>query len=99
MELLKDQAQEKEGSLWKYVLDVEWGSKVCVVCMHMHRCACKSLVGVLVTFPIAVTICDEKQLMEGLLGCVLSHSLRVQPTKAEKTWRQEQKAAGLCIHT
>lgn len=68
------------------------------VCVPVRMCARKSLVGVLVTFPIAVTIRDEKQLMEGLLGCVLSHSLRVQQTKAEKTWRQEQVAAGLCIH-
>lgn len=98
MKLLEDQAQEKEGSIWKYVLDVEWGSKVCMVCVHVRMCTRTSLVGVLATFPIAVTICDEKQLMEGLLGCVLSHSLRVQPTMAEKTWRQEQDAAGLCIH-
>lgn len=69
-----------------------------MVCVHVRMCMCISLVGVLVTFPIAVTIRDEKQPMEGLLGCVLSHSLRVQPTMAEKTWLQEQDAAGLCIH-
>lgn len=70
-----------------------------MVCVHVRMCMRISLVGVLVTFPIAVTIRDEKQLMEGFLGCVLSHSLRVQPTMAEKTWQQEeQDAAGLCIH-
>lgn len=69
-----------------------------MVCVHVRMCMRISLVGVLVTFPIAVTIRDEKQPVEGLLGCVLSHSLRVQPTMAEKTWLQEQDAAGLCIH-
>lgn len=48
MELLEGQAKEKEGSLWKYVLEVEWGSMV-------RMCACTPLVGVFVTFPIAVT--------------------------------------------